>query len=267
MERWIYNRGTHVFSLPLVWVWATGQMCWMHSHRETTWSTGEKQNKTKQRQRRANSEKKKQPKWEPDIVSLGSPAVKISHEQNALILRFLSIPLLAFPLCLHVHIPEGEGIATVHLLPLGNNSSTALNLTCYPSKFSHPHSSPSHIPPLLWPVLSVYNSVLCTVGIMRILKNSLPPSLILIPNQIFCIELKFFTKRKAPRFPTCFSLYWFPSSTPPSACSLSKQHCQAILADSSEEWSTIPIIPLAPLKAMLQIGKHVQIDLLHDGCA
>lgn len=41
-ERWIYNRGTHVFNLPLVWVWATGQMCWMHSHRETTWSIGEK---------------------------------------------------------------------------------------------------------------------------------------------------------------------------------------------------------------------------------
>lgn len=198
MERWIYNRGTHVFSLPLVWVWATGQMCWMHSHRETTWSTGEKQNKTKQRQRRANSEKKKQPKWEPDIVSLGSPAVKIPHEQNALILRFLSIPLLAFPLCLHVHIPEGEGIATVHLLPLGNNSSTALNLTCYPSKFSHPHSSPSHIPPLLWPVLSVYNSVQqCTVysgnhenskELPSSLPNFNPKSDILYRIEIFCEE-------------------------------------------------------------------------------
>lgn len=51
-ERWVYKRGTHVFSLPLVWVWATGQMCWMHSHRETTRSTGKKnQNKTQNRDR------------------------------------------------------------------------------------------------------------------------------------------------------------------------------------------------------------------------
>lgn len=157
-------------------------------------------------------------------------------------LRFLCIPLLAFPICLHVHIPEALAFwkQVFHI-------STSL---IYPYVFSYPRSSLTHP---CYPVTGVLNTQQLGRCQQKTPKNSQKsqgnPSLLLYfkPKSDIFYKIGFFAKGKAPRCPICFSLHHFPSSTASSTCSLSKQHCQTTPADSSEEQWAVPNESIIPL--------------------